>query len=144
MARYDYWTHGVSTAVENMDDVHIQRFGWGTTVRQHAGGDNWFHFAVPTPTVVDDDETIGLAIMAFHAETKNGAVIKEWHAYMGETPIGSYPDFEPTDGTDQHVYRSWRTRNYRVTGPVGMSLRVEFPRDDSEITFQGAGAGFED
>jgi len=140
MARYDYWTHGVSMAVEDMNPVTLlQRTGRGTVVRQTAGSGNWFHFAVPTPTVVDDEEEIHVVVVAFHAETRNNAIIREVNAWMGGTFLGG----DPVGGSTPHVYHPWKM-NFRLTGPVVVCLWVDFLQADSEVTFQGAGAGFED
>jgi len=140
MARYDFWTHGVSVAVETMDDVtEIVRAGGGTTVFQKAGTRNWYHFAVPTPTLVDDEEKISLKIMAFHGATTNNAVVEVMHAWMGGTKLG-----EKTVGrTGPGIYDSWPIDS-PVYGPLAICLSVYFPQADSSVTFEGAGAGFED
>ncbi len=58
MGVYDLWTHGTSVQVEYPDRVkYIRRAGWGTNIRQEHGSSNWYHFAIPTPTIINNDRT---------------------------------------------------------------------------------------
>ncbi|MGH8992874.1 MAG: DUF6623 family protein [Acidimicrobiia bacterium] len=140
MSRFDYWTHGVSTFAEHaVEGLSVRHAGNGTVVKQPRGSDNWFHLAVPTPTIVDDEDEMRVKIMAFHASTQNVAMVKAWHVYMGGRLVAA----QDLDLTGDHIYKDWQG-SWLVSGPLNFSLRVEFLQDDSVIIFEGAGAGFED
>ncbi len=53
--RYTFWTHGVNLVVQDEPDPadSIRRNSQGTRVRQ-SRGENWFHFGVTTPSMLDD------------------------------------------------------------------------------------------
>ena len=57
--RFDYWVHGINVQVE-LDEVErelsIQRAGWGTLVTSDQAREAYFSFAIPTPTMLDDDK----------------------------------------------------------------------------------------
>ena len=58
MGVYDCWTHGSSVQVEYPDRLQlIVRYGFGTKIRQEHGTSNWFHFAIPTPTIINNANT---------------------------------------------------------------------------------------
>jgi hypothetical protein len=56
--RFDYWVHGISVQVE-LDEserkLSIQRAGWGTLVKSEHALTAFFSFAIPMPTMLDDD-----------------------------------------------------------------------------------------
>ena len=138
--RYDYWIHGVSTMVEDAERAtDIIHFGSGTTVRQPANTDNWFHIAVPTPTIIDDEEKVGLRVVAFHAKAEN-ADITEWHLYMGKDLVGTRQE-----NWTGEIYQAWEVGNWALSGPLNLCFRVAFhdSTPQATFTFQGAGAGFE-
>ena len=62
---YEYWTHGVNVQIEYPDrlsgltegeSAEPRRSGWGTLVRQQENTTNWFHFAIPTPVMIDNQK----------------------------------------------------------------------------------------
>ena len=143
MSRYDYWVHGVSTFVEWPElATKITHAGFGTVVTQPASTSNWFHLPVPTPTVIDDEEKVGLRVVAFQAHTNENAHIKDWHLYMGEKLVGT----RAGDWTGENIYQSWEVGNWALSGGLNLCFRVEFldGTPGGEVTFRGAGAGFED
>lgn len=148
MARFDYWVHGVSTFVEDEGaGFRVTRQGGGTTVQQTANTDstantaNWLHLAVPTPTIIDDEEKVGLQIMAFHAETNENARITDWHVWMNGNQVAQ----RTLRLTGASIYQDWRIPNWSVTGGLVLCLRAEFLPGDpiGTVTIKGAGAGFE-
>lgn len=142
MARYDYWVHGVATFVEvEGEGIRVTRQGGGTTVQQTANTANWLHLAVPTPTIIDDEEKVGLQIVAFRAETNENARITDWHMWMNGTQVAQLP----LALTGANIYQDWEIPNWLVTGGLVLCLRAEFLTGDpvGSVTIRGAGAGFE-
>lgn len=140
MSRYDYWVHGVSTFVERPQLLAtIFHAGHGTVATQAGNTDNWFHIAVPTPTMIDDEEKVGLRVVAFRAKADN-AEITEWHLYMGKDLVGTRQ--ETWSG---EIDQTWEVGNWALRGPLNLCFRVAFHdgTPQATFTFQGAGAGFE-
>lgn len=61
--RFDYWISGVSVQVQTPSAVRqMVRYTWGTDISQdynkkeNKRSENWFHFAIPTPTMLDGDK----------------------------------------------------------------------------------------
>ncbi len=59
---FTFWTHGVDVIAEftkeyTGDDngLYMRRAAWGARIRQNGGTSNWFHFALPSATKLDDD-----------------------------------------------------------------------------------------
>ena len=59
---FQFWTHGVSVIPEYTKEytghdngLYMRRAGWGTLVKQKANTWNFFHFAIPSATKLDND-----------------------------------------------------------------------------------------
>ena len=141
---FRYWTHGVAVQVEYPDNVKsIRRAGWGTDIVQAQGTENWFHFAIPTPTRLDDDnvDQQGLYLLA---KIDNKATIdemschragegrlKEWNVSYSATTIGADTYFD--------------IPNQKCTKPLVLCIHVKFDGPgDGMVTFYGAGGNFEE
>ncbi|MGH9194771.1 MAG: DUF6623 family protein, partial [Acidimicrobiia bacterium] len=50
------WVHGTSIEVEVPNQIEdLRRFGFFTRITGKPNTTNWFHFAIPTPVIVDND-----------------------------------------------------------------------------------------
>ena len=85
MARHEFWAHGVDVLIEYPDKIvgmtgdrraEPRRSGWGTLVYQKENTSNWFHFAIPTPVIIENQETI-LKFMRIRAEINKAARIDQ-------------------------------------------------------------------
>ena len=87
MAQYEFWTHGVNVQIEYPDRIvgitgnkHAEprRSGWGTLIYQKENTTNWFHFAIPTPVIINNQEAT-LRFIRFRAEINETARIDRIH-----------------------------------------------------------------
>ena len=87
MARYEFWTHGVNVQIEYPDKIvamtgdersEPRRSGWGTLVHQKEDTTNWFHFAIPTPAIINNQEAT-LRFIRLRAEINETARIDTIH-----------------------------------------------------------------
>ena len=142
---YKYWVHGAAVQVEFPNAVtSIQRAGWGTEIVQAQGTENWFHFAIPTPTRLDkeDVDQQELYLLA-HIDNKatidemschragEKARLEEWTvSYSARTIDASTPFIIPKE---------------KCTKPLVLCIHVKFDGPgDGMVTFYGAGGSFEE
>jgi hypothetical protein len=61
------WTHGTSMEIEFPDRVEsVRRFGFFMRVVGAPNSENWFHFAIPTPVIVNNArKVVGAVILRF-------------------------------------------------------------------------------
>jgi hypothetical protein len=69
------WIHGNIVQVQIPERVNEGRFDWGTsyTRRKDAQGENWFHFPIPTPVIVDDQRPLLAKVFVFY-ETRSSRI----------------------------------------------------------------------
>ncbi len=151
--RFDFGVHGVAIQIEYPDrlrDEHDnpRRAGWGTRVRQD-DGDNWFHFPLPTPTVLRNDETVKLQYINFKLRL-DGARIVDVHVREGHElrnhNIDTLPDPTVEDAdVDFNLTPAWEFPglNSNVNEPLALCLKLEFRRDGASAIFRGATAMYE-
>lgn len=142
MARYDFWTHGSAIAVEFPNRTQeIRPAGWGTLVRQAPNTQNWFHFAIPTPTVLESDGSITLKYARLRAHVNENARIAEVHFRDDGRKISG----TGTMWTDQNVNERIECPDTEIEGGLCLCVRVEFLTGDptGQVIFRGAGARFE-
>jgi len=99
------WVHGTSIAVECPDQIaNMQRFGFFTRIVGKPNATNWFHFAIPTPVIVDNDrKEIGPVILRFRtgvncSSVKSGAAAPACKDTWDESGAA-----RPTDNVHQMV-----------------------------------------
>lgn len=145
--RYKFWVHGVDVHVQNepnsTDD--IRRNSQGTRIRQNRGG-NWFHFAIPTPTLLENNEVEH--VDAFLRGKINGqATIRKVHIYRGGEPRDFRIlklDYEEYEGPSNDILDElYNLPDEICHDPLVMCIYVEF-ESGGEITFAGAGARFDE
>ena len=147
MSDYALWTHGVSMEVENAGGgrgLHIQRTGFGTKIKQNRGTSNWFHLAVPTPTLWEG-EHLRLCAASLRVDVNNDAVIKRVHvreSLEGETGYCSKVCDSGDINITGQVTHIPLDHFGQVEGPLAICAYVEFEGDDGEIRSIGAGALF--
>jgi hypothetical protein len=84
MAVFASWVHGHAGRIEAPDRlVNIVPIGWGLQVAGLPGTDNWLHYAVPTPVIVNNvrAKIVQVGIKATRQSTD--ARIWAVHAYDG-------------------------------------------------------------
>lgn len=156
MSRYDFWTHGVSTFVEDpVPGTVMVHAGYGTLVHQPAGTENWFHIPLPSPTILDSDTEVAVVRVAFRARVNENARIKAVELWRNNEKISGG---DPVEWSDEPIYKAWWVGDEWPAGSAapprimhsdgGLSLRFRVAFLDGavpgEITFQGAGAQFDE
>jgi len=153
--RHDFWVHGLEAHVQNEPDPistgytpNPRRNSQGTRVRQDVG-ENWFHFALPTPIALQpdtDEHHVELLQVLLRGSGKN-CRIKAVHVWSGGAGGGKKIceyDFVASrllDGEFEEEY-DFTTPNYSWRDPLAIDILVEF-EGDGDITFGGAGVRFE-
>jgi len=157
MGKYVNWVHGSDVNIEwtnkihdggsNSAPGHPRPTGRGTIVRQESGV-NWFHFAVPTPTVVNGDITdttpVVIEDVFLHATVNESAQVDRVHVWDGDTRIWVRNDIEGLE--NQEIVEKWDVSDDPVSRGVVISVRVHFHTggEVGTVTFHGAGAQFDD
>jgi hypothetical protein len=87
------WIHGSSVAVMYPDQLEtFQRTGYSTNVAGQPGTGNAFHFAIPTPVIVNDDrKVVGPVILRF-GKVGTEAVVQHVEIRDGPTLIANQYD----------------------------------------------------
>jgi hypothetical protein len=137
------WTHGNSMQVEYPERL-VQRkcIGWYIRVEGWPGTVNWFHFAIPTPVLIDDvRQRAACAILTFETASVD-AFVRDVHIYDGSGKIAEH------NGVNLSGLNSF-TRFDIATKPeiwqgIGISIGVEFGLQalDHWMTFVSAGCDF--
>ena len=119
------WVHGTSIAVECPDQIaNMQRFGFFTRIVGKPNTTNWFHFAIPTPVIVDNDrKEVGPVILRFRTGSAN-AVVRDVHIYDGEARIAAHDGVNLSG--DHFFERFGVAHSPPVLWGLGISLGVQF------------------
>lgn len=88
---YASWIHGHSMEIEFPDRVtNLRRVGWGMTLDGKSGTSNWFHFAIPTPVIINDVRLrVDSAMLRFRTGSVD-AFVQHVHIYDGERKIAEH------------------------------------------------------
>lgn len=150
---FSFWTHGADVIVEYTKEytghdngLYMRRAGWGAQIRQNEDTSNWFHFAIPSATKLDDDN-----VSHYHAwlraRVNNDAVIDRVHVREAAGPQSGSPvifDSGAINITGQDNEFSFNLPDQRCTGPLVMCVHVKFEGENGEVVFAGAGGWFEE
>jgi hypothetical protein len=135
------WVHAAALEVEYPERVESQaRMGFACHVRGRAGTDNWIHFAIPTPVIVQDRRLKAGSVM-LRFKSSDGALVHAVHIYDGERRIAAH------DGLSVQP-SSWSAERYSVPGSpevqwgLGISVGVRFPAAGGQLDFSSAGCDF--
>jgi hypothetical protein len=90
---YASWIHGHSMQIEFPDRIAWDaRRGWGIDLECKPGTDNWFHFAIPTPVIIDDVRMqIDSVLLCFETGSAD-AFVRDVHVYDGWQLIKEFKD----------------------------------------------------
>jgi hypothetical protein len=148
MARYELWTHGVNVKIEYPDRIvgmagderaEPRRSGWGTLVHQKKNTTNWFHFAIPTPVIIDNQEA-ELRFIRLRAEINENARIDMIH-FRHDNRIIYSQEVNITNSSVDETFQSPRTV---IRRGVALCIHVSFLSGDTRgmVIFKGAGGAF--
>jgi peptidoglycan hydrolase-like protein with peptidoglycan-binding domain len=85
------WVHGTAITVELPTRMEsVRRFGFFSRLIGKPNTTNWFHFALPTPVIVNNDrKVIGPCMLRFQTGGTN-AVVRDVHIYDGEVRVAAH------------------------------------------------------
>jgi hypothetical protein len=85
------WVHGTAVTVELPDSIEsMRRFGFFTRLIGKPNTQNWFHFALPTPVIVNNDrKVVGPCMLRFQTGGTN-ALVRDVHIYDGEVRVAAH------------------------------------------------------
>jgi len=138
------WIHGTSVQVEFPDQLEsIRRFGFFTRVVGNANTFNWFHFAIPTPVIVNDDrKVVGPVILRFITGGTN-AVVQHVDVWDADSRIAAHHDIN-LSGSQLFVKLGVPHCPPAVFG-LGISVGVRFgggTATERRVDFISAGCDF--
>ena len=88
---YASWIHGHSMQIEYPDRIAYQRrTGMSFDIEGKPGTDNWFHFAIPTPVIVNDVRLRASKIMFCFRTYSIDAFVRDVHVYDGGGRIAEF------------------------------------------------------
>ena len=148
MAQYEFWTHGVNVQIEYPDRIagrteeevgEPRRSGWGTLVYQKENTTNWFHFAIPTPVIINNQEAT-LRFIRFRAEINETARIDMIH-FRHDNRIFLSREVNITNRSVDETIQSPKTI---IRRSLALCVHVSFLSGDSRgmVIFKGAGGAF--
>ena len=119
------WIHGTSIQIEYPDRVEsVRRAGFYAMTVGKANTSNWFHFAIPTPVIVDSSrKRVGPVILRFRTLSTR-AIVRDVHIYDGWSKIASHNN---VNLTGNHWFETFATASVPpVRWGLGVSIGVEF------------------
>jgi len=137
---YASWIHGHSMQVEYPDRIaRHERNGWGTDIEGQPGTINWFHFAVPTPVVINDVRMQADSVMLCFETGSADAFVRDIHVYDGRSRIAEFNGINLFG--DQSFVRLVLPGAPAMWQAVGISLGVGFGVEamDHLMRFYAAG-----
>jgi len=148
MEQYEFWTHGVNVHIEYPDRIvgmtgdrrgEPRRSGWGTLVHQKENTTNWFHFAIPTPVIINNQE-VTLSFIRFRAEINESARIDMIHFRHDNRIIFS----QEVNITNRSVDETFQSPGTMIRKGLALCIQISFlPGDDrGMVIFKGAGGSF--
>lgn len=135
------WIHGTSIQVEFPERIEsITRAGFYSYIYGKPNTTNWFHFAIPTPVILDQRRLkIVCAILRFRTFSSK-AIVKHVHIYDGYTKIASHDN---VNLTGNQWFRKYGVANKpSIYWGLGISIGVEFKagsKRDRRMDFVAAG-----
>jgi subtilisin family serine protease len=135
------WIHGTSVEVEYPDRLNLfSKKGFYTLVEGKPDTTNWFHFALPTPVIVDN-KRLKLESVILMFVTQPDAVVTNVHIYDGYQKIEA---FDSLSMTGSHLFERFDVLNLLVRYGIGISIGVKFGKQSTNnlMAFVSAGGDF--
>jgi len=148
MTQYEFWTHGVNVQIEYPDRIaggteeevaEPRRSGWGTLVYQKENTTNWFHFAIPTPVIMNNQEA-NLRFIRLRAEINETARIDMIHFRHDNRIILS----REVNITNRSVDETIQSPKTIIRRSLALCVHISFLSGDTRgmVIFKGAGGAF--
>jgi hypothetical protein len=140
---YASWIHGHSMQIEYPDRIASQRrAGYCFHVEGKPGTSNWFHFAIPTPVIINDVRLRPSVVMLRFSTGSVDAFVQNVHIYDGEAKIVEYNDLALS--LDNFMARFLVPTKPLIQWGLGISIGVGFGVEsmDHRMQFIAAGCDF--
>jgi len=140
---YASWIHGHSMQIEYPDRVASQwRAGFSINVEGKPNSTNWFHFAIPTPVIVNDVRLRADSVMLRFKTYSVDAWVRDVHVYDGEALIAAH---NKVNLSKDHLFeRLMIPDRPEVLWGIGISIGVACGVEmmDHHMEFFAAGGDF--
>jgi hypothetical protein len=137
------WIHGHSMQIENPERLaSVWRAGMYIRVEGKPGNATWFHFAIPTPVIVNDHRLRALRVILQFRTSSADASVRDIHVYDGETKIAQFNNVNLSGNVG---YRAFDIPgNPEVKLGIGISIGVGFGVEmmSHQMEFISAGCDF--
>lgn len=148
MPKYEFWTHGVDIQIEYPENIvgetgdepaAPRRSGWGTLVFQKQNTSNWFHFAIPTPVIMNN-QVAKLLFIRLRAEINSSARIDMIHFRQDNRIFFS----QEVNITNRSVDETFPIPETIIRRGLALCIHVSFLPGDTRgmVIFKGAGVAF--
>lgn len=136
------WIHGTSLQVEVNDRIaRTSRAGFYTEIEGKPNTENWFHFAIPSKVIVNDQRLRIGSVMLLCETLSTDAVIRDVHIYDGPDKIAEHNGVNLNGNIGFHRFDA-PTAPFVKWG-VGISIGVRFGSTGSRVMrFKSAGCDF--
>jgi len=143
-----FWVHGTSVQMEREGYfISKRRAGYGAVFQSH--GKEWFHFAIPTPVLLDSVRSSLNKVFVLY-KTSGTSIITNVHIYDGAKKIHSFDGLRDFNGDHSQIIgekNKWvLPHSIEVKFGIGISVQVDFgpPTKNGvpSIEFVTAGADF--
>lgn len=154
--KHAMWTHGHSMQIEEPDGLEwVHHAGSSVKIKGTiiaSKKPHWFHFAIPTPVIVDGTRLRAESVLVRFRST-SGAWLDAVHVYDGENKIASKDNLN-LNASQWHAERVYigdePGEGPEVLWGIGVSLYVDFTPHDPlrvpalvrEIEFSSVGCDF--
>jgi len=137
------WIHGHSMQIEYPERVASQwRAGFSFTVEGKPNSTNWFHFAIPTPVIVNDVRLRADSVMLRFKTSSVDAWVRDVHVCDGERMIAAH---DGVNLSKDHLFERFMIPDrpevlWGIGISIGVSCGVEMM--DHHMEFIAAGCDF--
>ncbi len=140
---YASWIHGRTLQIEYPDRiVREDRNGWCAFVEGQGGSENWFHFAIPTPVIINDVRMQANSVMLIFKTGSADAFVRDVHVWDGRNRIAIFDNLYLSQ--DQPFVRLVVPGAPAVWQGLSISVGVGFGVEamDHTMEFYSAGCDF--
>jgi predicted esterase len=143
---HNCFVHGHCGQIENPDDiVSLRRRGNRIAVEGRAGTENWLHFAVPTPVMVDDQRLRPGKVFLRYRASGGGShppEVNALHLWDGDTRIKAVPFPTGTVDAGWTLVTEHRIDVLAVYWGLGISVGLDFP-SGGQVEVETVGCDFD-
>ncbi len=142
------WVHGNAVKPQNEGYFLSKTYtGWGAVIQTH--GAEWCHFAIPTPVIVNGQDTSLQKVFVMFS-TGGTSKVTAVHVWDGPTKIQAFDNLSIA-GTHTNALEvgnnTWEVKPVHIKWGLEIAVHVDFGPPSQigvpQITFASAGADFQ-